>query len=179
MIDLVSKEGISIPASKDAIRCSKTLCDMMDDVEAHSIPVPNVDSDTLHKIVEWSTYHAVNSHTAAFDDEFFKDIDRDSLIQLMLSSYYLDVETLVDLGIQKFADMLKDQSVEEVMQTLQIEKCGFKKRCSCCGCLQTDDDESACAVSEVTDGPSTVVTDGPLIEELEAPISLKNETLLA
>lgn len=172
MIDLISEDGIKVSAPDESVKTSKVLTDMMEDVtDTDSIPVLNVNGNTLKRIVEWGTFHSSHDDTKTFDERFFNDMDEDSLLQLLLATHYLNMEQLMDLGAKRLAVLLEDKSDEEILQILNIDNVHFKKRCSCCGCLQTDEDASTCCASVTTeDAPeSTAEDEGPASA---APVSL-------
>lgn len=164
MINLVSEEGTKISASYEGLQSSTVLRDMIDNLsKVDSIPVPKVNENTLRKIVDWGMFHASHDHTEPFDRQFFDDMNEDSLLQLLLATFYLDMQELTDLGANRLAKLLEDKSDEEIMQIFNVDRVHFKKRCSCCGCLQTDEDGSSCCASVITEDAlgSTTEDDGP------------------
>lgn len=92
------------------------------------IPVANVDSRTLRKVLEWCEKHADaaaagGEEMKAWDAEFFRVDDGkvEKLFPLVLAANYLEVQQLVDQSCQTIADHIKDQKVEEVRRIFNIE----------------------------------------------------------
>lgn len=102
-IKLLSSEGESFFVEREVVVQSETLKSMLeDDVDADSgIPLPNVTSKTLSKVIEYCKYHveAKKAPTAeksapsadeikAFDEEYAK-VDQSTLFEIILVSYCL------------------------------------------------------------------------------------------
>ncbi|KAL6603116.1 hypothetical protein ACP70R_043477 [Stipagrostis hirtigluma subsp. patula] len=54
-------------------------------------------------------------------DKAFIDVDQAMLYDLLLAANYLEVKGLLDLCVQKVADMIKGKTVEEIRQTFGIK----------------------------------------------------------
>ncbi|OIW01586.1 hypothetical protein TanjilG_23897 [Lupinus angustifolius] len=86
------------------------------------IPLPNVTSFQLTKIIDYLNYHhngkavAVDRKVAAkkFDEEFVKELDHEQLKELLLAANYLNVKDVLDFLCQAVADLIQDKSVKFV-----------------------------------------------------------------
>ncbi|CAE6064923.1 unnamed protein product [Arabidopsis arenosa] len=87
--------------------CKKHVNDVddSDDVEAIS---ENVDEEAKKELVTW-------------DAEFMKNIDMETMFQLLLAANYLNVKSLLDLTSQTVADYIKDMTPQEVRELFNIE----------------------------------------------------------
>lgn len=54
-------------------------------------------------------------------DERFIDVDNDTLIDLILAAYQLNIKGVVDLTSRKLADKMRGKTVEEIRQTFNIK----------------------------------------------------------
>lgn len=100
------------------------MCCVDEDVdpsEAQEIPLLNVHSATLSKVLAWCTYHVTNpmatiekpirssniaSLVSAWDAEFV-NVDQGLLFELILAANYMNVKGLLDLTCTKVASMIK------------------------------------------------------------------------
>lgn len=99
------------------------------------IPVPDVGSAILAKIIEWMTHHVNNPpqkiekplksndlSTIVSDwDNKFIDIDVNTLFVLMNGTNFMDIPDLLDLCCAKLATIIKGKSAEEIRNKLGIE----------------------------------------------------------
>ncbi|KAL3643058.1 SKP1-like protein 1A [Castilleja foliolosa] len=100
------------------------------------IPIHNVTGVTLAKVLEYCKRHVdasasktddKPSSTAVSDEELktfdtdFVNIHHSMLFDLVLAANYLNIKSLLDLGFQTVADMIKDKSPEEVRELFNIK----------------------------------------------------------
>ncbi|PON89968.1 S-phase kinase-associated protein [Trema orientale] len=94
------------------------------------VPIPNVTSDILAKVIEYCKKHVEASAGGAdksatekslkdWDAEFVK-VDQATLFDLILAANYLNIKNLLDLTCQCVADMIKGKSPEEIRRTFNI-----------------------------------------------------------
>ncbi|KAI5010139.1 hypothetical protein ZWY2020_012276 [Hordeum vulgare] len=148
-ITLKSSDGEEFIVDKTVAMESQTLRHMIeDDCADNAIPLPNVNSKILSKVIEYCNQHvqarplpadspvaaaAANSSTSApaaapaptvdmksWDAEFIK-VDQATLYDLILAANYLDIKGLLDLTCQTVADMIKGKTPEEIRKTFNIE----------------------------------------------------------
>ncbi|KAM0049180.1 putative S-phase kinase-associated protein [Helianthus debilis subsp. tardiflorus] len=103
-----------------------------DDYANTTVPLPNVTSMIISKVIEYCKKHVESAKnedkkTAEedlknFDSEFVK-VDKDTLFDLILASAanYLNIKSLLDLTCQTAADMIKGKTPEEVRKTFNIK----------------------------------------------------------
>ncbi|KAL5215085.1 hypothetical protein ABZP36_004237 [Zizania latifolia] len=134
MIVLISNDGRRFELPEAAAKLSQIVSYMIEDgCASPAIPLPNVDGDTLAKVVEYCTMHAaVLSDTAsertskereleAFDTKFIDVGDVTTLFELIMAANYLNVKGLLDLACRRTADLFKNKTPEEIRQTFGIE----------------------------------------------------------
>ncbi|MCD7456608.1 hypothetical protein HAX54_032327 [Datura stramonium] len=88
------------------------------------IPLPNVDTERLIKIIEYMKKHAEKTDSneeeiKEFDKEFVKLSYKD-LFELVSAANYLHISGLIDLLCQSIADRIKDKSVTAIRKILNI-----------------------------------------------------------
>mmetsp|Transcript_16349 Transcript_16349/g.19614 ORF Transcript_16349/g.19614 Transcript_16349/m.19614 type:complete len:157 (+) Transcript_16349:139-609(+) len=95
------------------------------------IPLPNVTSKILAKVVEYCTYHVNaskvddNKKTSEEDikswDTDFVKVDQATLFELILAANYLNIKNLLDLTCLTVANMIKGKTPEEIRKTFNIK----------------------------------------------------------
>ncbi|BAT07191.1 SKP1-like protein 5 [Oryza sativa Japonica Group] len=135
MILLISSDGAKFELSEAAASLSKTLGNMIEDDCATNgaIPLANVASDILAKVVEYCNKHAAATATATaaakasgeeelskFDAEFVS-VDRKKLFGLINAANFLNMPCLLELTCQRAADLIKDMMPEQVREVFGIE----------------------------------------------------------
>ncbi|URE41471.1 SKP1-like protein [Musa troglodytarum] len=107
---------------------SQTIRHMIEDGCAESgIPLPNVTSRILAKVIEYCNKHVDASSKSsddedlkAWDAEFVK-VDQTTLFDLILAANYLNIKSLLDLTCQTVADMIKGKTPEDIRKTFNIK----------------------------------------------------------
>eukprot|EP00252_Welwitschia_mirabilis_P023609 TRINITY_DN6721_c0_g1_i1.p1 TRINITY_DN6721_c0_g1~~TRINITY_DN6721_c0_g1_i1.p1 ORF type:complete len:158 (-),score=27.32 TRINITY_DN6721_c0_g1_i1:293-766(-) len=112
---------------------SQTIKNMIEDTGTESaIPLPNVSSKILAKVIEYCKFHvdvqkatedktnASEEDVKAWDAEFVK-VDQGTLFDLILAANYLNIKNLLDLTCQTVADMIKGKTPEEIRKTFNIK----------------------------------------------------------
>ncbi len=132
-IVLKSSDGETFEVEEAVALESQTIKHMIeDDCADTSIPLPNVTSKILAKVIEYCKKHVdtpksddSSNKTAeddlkAFDVEFVK-VDQGTLFDLILAANYLNIKSLLDLTCQTVADMIKGKTPEEIRKTFNIK----------------------------------------------------------
>ncbi|CAD5221828.1 unnamed protein product [Bursaphelenchus okinawaensis] len=105
-----------------------------EDSPGTSIPIKNVKSDVLEKVLHWCEYHKEdepltdeelknkdrNVHICAWDAEYLK-MDDQLLLEVIKAANYLDIQELLDITCKHVANKLKDKSPEEIRAAFNIE----------------------------------------------------------
>jgi S-phase kinase-associated protein 1 len=137
MLKLKSSDGETYEIDEKVGAMSVLIRGMIEDHidEGEEIPLPNVNSATLTKVVDYMKYHhdhppqeihrpiksgnLADSGVCDWDCEFL-DVDQDVLFELILAANYLDLKPLLDLTCAQVAAMIKGKSQEEIRKTFKI-----------------------------------------------------------
>ncbi|CAN1226672.1 SKP1-like protein 1A [Linum perenne] len=137
---LISSDGESFQVEEAIAMESQTIKHMIeDDCAGEAIPLPNVHSKILAKVIEYCKKHvetpkldAVSTSNAAVStsnaddslkqwDTDFAKVDQATLFDLILAANYLNIKDLLDLTCQTVADMIKGKSPEEIRKIFNIK----------------------------------------------------------
>ncbi|CAK4072015.1 unnamed protein product [Aphanomyces euteiches] len=137
-VNLVSQDGDSFEIPR-TVACMSELvktmiADEQDDEEVQEIPLPNVKSSVLSKVIEFCNHHHNNPmqeiekplrsgdmHDVVSEwDASFVDIEQDLLFELILAANYMDIKSLLDLACAKVASMIKGKTPQEIRETFNI-----------------------------------------------------------
>ncbi|KAM1047622.1 hypothetical protein ACFX13_027525 [Malus domestica] len=128
-ITLKSSDGESFEVEEAVALESQTIKHMIeDDCADNGIPLPNVTSKILAKVIEYCKRHVdaakpdekiSEDDLKAWDQEFVK-VDQATLFDLILAANYLNIKSLLDLTCQTVADMIKGKTPEEIRKTFNI-----------------------------------------------------------
>ncbi|XP_011043147.1 PREDICTED: SKP1-like protein 1B [Populus euphratica] len=132
-ISLRSSDGESFEVDEAVALESQTIKHMIeDDCADNGIPLPNVTSKILAKVIEYCKKHVetpksedrgTNSggdELKNWDAEFVR-VDQVTLFDLILAANYLNIKDLLDLTCQTVADMIKGKTPEEIRKTFNIK----------------------------------------------------------
>nr|AII79402.1 S-phase kinase-associated protein 1-like protein 5 [Malus hupehensis] len=129
-ITLKSSDGESFEVEEAVALESQTIKHMIeDDCADNGIPLPNVTSKILAKVIEYCKRHVdaakpdekiSEDDLKAWDQEFVK-VDQATLFDLILAANYLNIKGLLDLTCQTVADMIKGRTPEEIRKTFNIK----------------------------------------------------------
>ncbi|XP_047333016.1 SKP1-like protein 1B [Impatiens glandulifera] len=118
---------------------SQTLKHMIeDDCANNTIPIPNVNSKILAKVLEFCNKHgeailrseefscnqelkiSFEEELKKFDSEFLQ-VDQGTLFDLIMASNYLEIQELLDLACETVASMIKGKKPEEIRKMFNIK----------------------------------------------------------
>ncbi|KAK9888079.1 hypothetical protein WA026_000354 [Henosepilachna vigintioctopunctata] len=134
-IKLQSSDGVTFEVDVEIAQCSVIIKSMLEDLGMEEvIPLPNVNSAILEKVIEWATYHK-DDPPPTEDDEYkerrsddicewdvdFLKVDQGTLFEIMLAANYLDVKGLLDTTCKTVANMIKGKSADEIRKTFNIK----------------------------------------------------------
>ena len=136
-VKLVSQDGETIEVEKAIISLSGLIKSMLEDSGAdEDIPLPNVKSAILKKIIEYCA-HSKDSpqneiekplKSASIQDVVtdkwyatFIEVDQEVLFELILAANYLDIKPLLELGCASVAAMMKGKTPEQIRTLFHIE----------------------------------------------------------
>lgn len=134
-LSLVSSQGESFEVESDVACMSTLIKNMVEDSGAdEAIPLPNVKSAILSKVIEYCKHHKDNPPeeiakplksanlaevVSEWDNEFV-NVEQDVLFELILAANYLDIKSLLDLTCAKVASMIKGKTPEEIRKQFNI-----------------------------------------------------------
>ncbi|CAN0900496.1 SKP1-like protein 11 [Linum grandiflorum] len=126
LITLISSDGQTFEVEESVAIESQTIKHMIeDDCASGDIPLPNVESNILAKVIEYCKKHIKTEDSDAAElkqwDVNFAKVDQATLYDLILAANYLDIKGLLDLTCQTVADMIKGKSPEEIRKTFNIK----------------------------------------------------------
>ena len=142
----ISKEGDKFPVAMTVANMSELVKSMMDDNEddddddddeadkSTEIPLPNVKSEVLRKVIEFCEHHLAEPMTEiekplksqAMADVVqkwyadFVDLEQVLLFELILAANYMDIKPLLDLTCATVASMIKGKTPDEIRATFNI-----------------------------------------------------------
>ncbi|XP_033125092.1 S-phase kinase-associated protein 1 [Anneissia japonica] len=138
-IKLQSSDGevfeVEVEIAKQSVTIKTMLEDLgMDEEEEDAIPLPNVNSAILKKVIQWCTFHKDDppppedeenkekrtDDLCGHDIEFLK-VDQGTLFELILAANYLDIKGLLDATCKTVANMIKGKTPEEIRKTFNIK----------------------------------------------------------
>ncbi|KAK1309059.1 SKP1-like protein 1A [Acorus calamus] len=133
-ITLRSSDGEEFEVPKEVALMSVTIRNIIeDDWDGKNIPLYNVESGVLAKVIEYCKRHspaiaaATNNEAMteeeleAWDKYFVMNMDNHELFEVIMGTNYMVVQGLMDLACQRVADMVKDLSIEEVRVFFGVE----------------------------------------------------------
>lgn len=134
---LKSKDGVDIAVPRRVALLSGLVKDMVEgdgEDDECTIPLPNVDSAPLRKLVQFMEYHIDNPMDeiekplkgkiedviCEFDKKWL-EVDQNMLIQLIMASNYMNLKPALDLTCAKVASMIKGKTPEQIREIFGIE----------------------------------------------------------
>jgi len=129
-IILKSSDGETFEVDEAAALLSQTIKHMIeDDCADTGIPLPNVTSGILSKVIEYCKKHAesvgdlddhaANDELKSFDTQFV-NVEQGVLFDIILAANYLDIKGLLDLTCLTVANMMKGKTPEEIRKKFNI-----------------------------------------------------------
>jgi|Transcript_9427 S-phase kinase-associated protein 1 len=128
-VTLMSSDGETFEVPQEVAFKSETIKNMIEDTGTDSaIPLPNVPSKILTKVIEYAKFHTAQDkkegdkkeEETTFDTEFVK-VDQATLFELILAANYLNIKSLLDLTCMTVANMIKGKTPEEIRKTFNIK----------------------------------------------------------
>ncbi|PPQ87979.1 hypothetical protein CVT25_001058 [Psilocybe cyanescens] len=139
MVLLVTSDNEQFNADKDVVERSVLIKNMLEDVgeSDQPIPLPNVSSSVMKKVLEYCEHHRGEPLPAADADQTqdetrkrttdisewdqkFITVDQEMLFEIILAANYLDIKSLLDVGCKTVANMIKGKTPEEIRKLFNI-----------------------------------------------------------
>ncbi|KAK1577632.1 hypothetical protein Q3G72_023392 [Acer saccharum] len=139
VLKLKSSDGEIFEVKQTVAVQSGVLKKMMEDgCTEGEIPLNNVDSPTLAKIIEWCNKHhddevegrvlsqekekeKEKADMKKWESEFIDALNRDEIYFLLIGSNFMNIKELLDCAAQKVADMVKGKSPEAIRTMFNIQ----------------------------------------------------------
>lgn len=104
------------------------IADLGEEVgETEPIPLADINSDVLKKILEWCQRHhtelstpSSNAELREWDRQYFQ-VDQEMLFSIILGSNFLEMIGLLNQGCDAVADLIKGKSSAEIRALFNIE----------------------------------------------------------
>ncbi|EER07524.1 sulfur metabolism negative regulator, putative [Perkinsus marinus ATCC 50983] len=145
VVKVRTSDGVIVPIPLKAARFSILVNNMIDDasdsINDEEIPLPNVTSKTLSKVVQWCEYHidhpvsvitkplkmggCLTDNGVSDWDNKFVDLPEEELFDVMLAANFMDIKPLLELCCASVASSIKSKTVEELRQELGVGEDGF------------------------------------------------------
>jgi len=99
------------------------------------VPLANITSEILRKVIEWSTYHKddpepdehakdyyekLTSEITGWDVEFFK-MEKETLFKVVEAANFLEVKGLLDKACKAVANLIIGKTPEEIRKTFNVK----------------------------------------------------------
>nr|GLL45767.1 SKP1-like protein 1B [Ipomoea trifida] len=128
MVRLRANDGEEFEVAESVAALSQTVKFVMEDAgglgEDFVIPLLKVDGKTLAKILEYCKVHAAGGKSNAEKKEFdkkFVEVGQAEVYDLLTAANYLEIKELLDIMIQRVADMIKGKNPEEIRKIFNIK----------------------------------------------------------
>lgn len=134
-----------------------------DDESPMRVPLPNVDSDVLEKIIAFCKHHVDNPMpeiekplkssklsevVPEWDAKYIDDLPLELLYRLILAANYMDINSLLHLGCAKVGSLMKGKTPEQIKEELHIyneftkeEELQLKEEARWCRSSEKDEEE--------------------------------------
>ena len=141
-VTLICSDDIEIAVDRHVAEQSIIIRDMLEDLGDcdEAIPIVEVDSSVMSKVVEWCTHHRndprPSDNTTAGDDDGkrpksteisdswdqdYMQVEQEMVFQIILAANYLDIKGLLDLGCKAVAKMIEGKTTEQLRDQFGIE----------------------------------------------------------
>ncbi|XP_054709904.1 S-phase kinase-associated protein 1-like isoform X1 [Uloborus diversus] len=139
-IKLRSSDGEVFDVDREITKTSATIKTMLEDIgfdenDQEPVPLNNVNSDILKKVIEWATYHRDDpplpednelelkptDDIKEWDINFLK-VDLTTLFEIIRAADYLNIKGLLDTGCKTIANMIKGKTPEEIRIAFNLKE---------------------------------------------------------
>ena len=135
-VKLKSVDGVVYTVDRKVLEQSVLLKNMMTDIgdDISEIPIPNVQSNVLRKVLDYCEHHKNDPLNAAGDDssnraksneistwdQKYLQVDQEMLFEIIMTANYLDIKSLLEVGTRAVANLIKNKTPEEIRKTFNI-----------------------------------------------------------
>eukprot|EP00388_Colpodella_angusta_P045031 GDKK01064743.1.p1 GENE.GDKK01064743.1~~GDKK01064743.1.p1 ORF type:complete len:148 (-),score=28.03 GDKK01064743.1:34-477(-) len=124
--------GLSVGKMSELVKTM--IDDDQNEEEAQEIPLPNVKSAILAKVIEFTQHYRTepmneiekplkSANMAEVVQDWYSNfiaVDQEILFELILAANYMDIKPLLDLTCATVASMIKGKSPEDIRKTFNI-----------------------------------------------------------
>ena len=124
MLRVITSDGESYQLHKDVYTQSGTLKNLAEDVGqlGEDIPLPNVDSKTFDRVVQWMEFHTKD--VAPWELEWQRDefltMEFPVLMQVYMAANYLEVERLQRVCASHIASQIRGKSLGSMRRAIHV-----------------------------------------------------------
>ncbi|KAJ9077268.1 hypothetical protein DSO57_1018341 [Entomophthora muscae] len=137
-VKLTTSDEKEYSVEKNVIIRSKLIRGLLDDIgeTEEAIPLPNVNSTTFEKVLEYCNHHKDDPLVEEEEDELppkpkaiedidpwdyqFAKLEKEPLFELILAANYLDIKPLITVCCKMVANMIRGKTVEQVREEFNI-----------------------------------------------------------
>lgn len=135
-VKLKSVDGVVYTVDRKVLEQSVLLKNMMTDIgdDISEIPIPNVQSNVLRKVLDYCEHHkndplnvagedssnrAKSNEISTWDQKYLQ-VDQEMLFEIIMTANYLDIKSLLEVGTRAVANLIKNKTPEEIRKTFNI-----------------------------------------------------------
>ena len=123
VLKLQSSEGEIIQVDCDLVKQMLTIQTMIDDLGDQDddgvIPIPNVNSEVLHRIISWTQKYKEETDRESFllwQHEYFDSEGVTKILEIILGADYLDVKSLMNESCRSILTKENGNDLEEALE---------------------------------------------------------------
>ena len=122
-LKLQSSDGETILVDHDLVKQMLTIQTMIDDLgdqdDDEVIPIPNVNSEVLQKIIKWTQKYSEETDRASlisWQNEYYDSQSVNRIVEIILGADYLDVKSLLNESCRAILTSKDVSKVDEVIE---------------------------------------------------------------
>mmetsp|Transcript_38084 Transcript_38084/g.50187 ORF Transcript_38084/g.50187 Transcript_38084/m.50187 type:complete len:236 (+) Transcript_38084:120-827(+) len=146
-VNLITQDGDNFTVPRKVVEISELIRTMIDesldeDAEPQEIPLPNMKSNVLAKVIEFCKHYAVEKMAkipepikyglqvadvvqdwyGEFVDKLDKNHEYEMLFELILAANYLDIKPLLDITCATVGLMIMNKTPDQIRERFDIEE---------------------------------------------------------
>lgn len=114
-VTLQSNDGEIFTVSEETAKLFGTLKNLLEVSTSGTVPLPEVNSQNLRKILQFANASANERET------FFQDFTRSMLLELINATNYLEYRELLDLTMNEVVKNIKGKTPQQIREYFGIE----------------------------------------------------------
>lgn len=121
-VQLVSSDGQTFYVDHAVATVSRLINNTIEDTGLNeAITLPNVDGETLAKVIEYCNFKAAAANVEAMDATFMNNVDQTMLFKLIKAANFMDIRGLFNLACHTVADNITGKTPEQIRTQFGIE----------------------------------------------------------